>query len=37
MHDFLFIELTLIVVYLYCWHWSRKLRRLERDERRRWE
>jgi hypothetical protein len=33
----LFLEFILIVVYLYCWHWGRKLRRLERDDRRRWE
>jgi hypothetical protein len=37
MPDFLFIELILIVAYLYCSHWSRKLRRLEREERRRRE
>jgi hypothetical protein len=37
MLDFLFIELALIVVYLYCTYWMRKLRRLDREERRRWE
>jgi hypothetical protein len=37
MLDFLFLEFILIVAYLYCTYWVRKLRRLEREERRLWE